>query len=108
MGDMDGETSKDIIICIYKDYRMNEKKTNRNSNIELLRIIAMILIVISHYSVFSQADIDGMSLGFNKFLLDSTNYGLVGVALLEIIIGYYLIELDFKTKRVVNIINIIA
>lgn len=57
---------------------MNEKKTNRNSNIELLRIIAMILIVISHYSVFSQADIDGNSLGFNKFLLDSTNYGLVG------------------------------
>ena len=70
--------SKDIIIFIYKDYRMNEKKTNRNSNIELLRIIAMILIVISHYSVFSQADIDGMSLGFNKFLLDSTTYGLVG------------------------------
>lgn len=105
MGDMDGETSKDIIIFIYKDYRMNEKKANRNSNIELLRIIAMILIVISHYSVFSQADIDGMSLGFNKFLLDSTNYGLVGVALFEIITGYYLIELDFKTKRVVNIIS---
>lgn len=76
----------------------------RNSNIEALRVLAMVFIVISHYSVHGSIKSMDLEFGFNKFLIDSTNYGLIGVAIFVMITGYYLIESEFKVKRVVNIV----
>lgn len=76
----------------------------RNSNIEELRVLAMMFIVISHYSVHGSIKSADLEFGFNKFLIDSTNYGLIGVAIFVMITGYYLIEFEFKVKRVVNIV----
>lgn len=64
----------------------------------------MVFIVVSHYSVHGSIKGTDLGFGFNKLLIDSTNYGLIGVALFVMITGYYLIESEFKVKRVVNIV----
>lgn len=80
------------------------RKTVRNSNIEGLRIIAMFLIVLSHYSVFSRINPDELSFGFSKLLLDSIAIGKLGVAVFVMITGYFMLNLKFKFNRVVNIV----
>ena len=71
------------------------QKNKRNSNIELLRIISMILIVLSHYTVFSQIDIHAMPLSFNKLLLETTATGHIGVAVFVMITGYFMVSKRF-------------
>lgn len=67
-----------------------EKK--RNSNIELLRIISMVFIVVSHYSVHNGIDNSSLSFGFNRFLLESLTLGNIGVILFVLITGYFMVE----------------
>ncbi|MCI6360378.1 MAG: hypothetical protein MR773_00760 [Eubacterium coprostanoligenes] len=45
-------------------------KGDRNSNLELLKIIAMILIVISHYSVHGSIKSIDLGFGLNKVILE--------------------------------------
>ena len=70
---------------------MRMKKV-RNSNIELIRIISMLFIVVSHYTVHNGVDNTTLSLGINRFLLEITTLGNIGVILFVLISGYYLIE----------------
>lgn len=74
----------------------------RNSSIELLRIIAMILIVFHHFSVH------GIYLGyaqhtpsFNNHLLASllSSGGKLGVDLFMIISGYFMVKTTFKRSK---------
>ena len=67
-------------------------KKHRNTNIELLRIISILMIVLSHYSVHSGISRNMLSLGWNRFLLEITSLGNIGVIFFVLITGYYSIE----------------
>lgn len=84
---------------------MNKAK-ERNSNIELLRIVAMFMIVISHYTVHNGVVNSALPLGFNRFLLEITDLGNIGVIIFVLITGYYNINSlkPFKLKRLFSMI----
>ena len=79
-------------------------KKVRNSNIELIRIISMLFIVVSHYTVHNGVDNTTLSLGINRFLLEITTLGNIGVILFVLISGYYLIDQKkFSLKKIVKL-----
>jgi len=81
---------------------MIDKK--RNSSIELLRIIAMIMIIMSHYSVHGGFCHDSISFGFNKIFLHSILLGSLGVDIFFLISGYFLSKSEFKINKILKII----
>lgn len=73
--------------------------------IELLRIISMLFIVFSHYTVHNGIANPSLSIGFNRFFLEVTILGNIGVILFVLISGYFLIDSDkFKLKKLLKII----
>lgn len=75
-------------------------KKERNSSIEALRIIAMLLIVLSHASVHGGFDDITASLTLNGLLLQWITLGGVGVNIFILISGYFLCEMKFKFTSV--------
>ena len=75
----------------------------RSSNVEVLRIISMIMIVVSHYTVHNQVINSTLPLGFNRFLLEITNLGNIGVIVFVLITGYFSVDkkTPFKLKKLV-------
>ena len=91
---------------------MNNKKQNvdsniaiikiRDSNIELLRIIAMILIILHHMVYHTKIY---MYSGENHFIsLILLAGGKISVVIYILIMGYYSKESKFNVKRPLNII----
>lgn len=77
----------------------NKMKKERNSNIELLRILSMLLIVAYH----------SMRMGYNSPLQPTHVYitgvalgswGILGVDIFLIISAWFMIDQPFKTKRI--------
>lgn len=82
----------------------NENKLNRNSNIELLRIISMILIVAHHFA-YHGYEITELALTQNKILLDFLVLGgKIGVNIFVIISAYYLIEKKYSWKGLLKLV----
>ena len=80
---------------------MERNKSVRNSNIELLRIIAMVLIIGHHYRVWSTSG--GVDFSPNSFAgLFFNMGGKYGVDLFVIISSYYLADSRFKVNRIVR------
>ena len=77
-------------------------KKIRDSNIELLRIIAMFIIIIHHYTVHNGIDNFSLPIGGNRFILEITRLGNIGVILFVFITGYFQIE----NKKRVNLIKL--
>lgn len=69
----------------------------RNSKIEILRIISIILIVLSHYVVHSGVDIHDMPFGINRYILELGVLGNIGTMLFIFITGYFLVG-SYKIK----------
>ncbi len=76
----------------------------RKSNIELLRIFAMVLIILHHYALHGGlSSIDGF--GVNKYIGTICLIGgKLAVNLFVLISGYFLIESEFKFKKVLKLI----
>lgn len=78
----------------------------RNSNIEMLRILAMLLILAHHFAVhgvllsadYSQAT---AQLFFTQILVSG---GKMGVDIFIVITGYFLCKSDFKLRRITPVI----
>lgn len=71
--------------------KINTKE--RNSSIELLRIICMLLIIAHHYSIhtnFSQSSAD-MIIANRVFLQIFGSFGKVSCSIFALISGYYLV-----------------
>lgn len=64
--------------------------SNRNSAVELLRILAMLMIVLSHACVHGGFDFTKEHTFFNKFIVQCGNLGNLGVDIYVIITGYFL------------------
>ena len=76
----------------------------RNSALELLRIISMILIIMHHYSVHGFG-YDGANLTLNDFIVQVLSFGgKFGVNCFILITGYFMISSKFKIKKLVKII----
>lgn len=70
-----------------------DKKATRQFSIELLRIIAMIMIVGHHLSFFGGVEFDRMSISVNRLWTQFLVYGgHVGVDIFVLISGYFMIN----------------
>lgn len=75
----------------------------RNSNMELLRIICMFLIVALHAS--SQSGIREMSLSVNQFFaLLMSQFGRIAVATFVALGAYFLVDIKFTAGRILKLL----
>ncbi len=79
-----------------------QKKSARESNIELLRIVSMLLIILHHYSVHGPWPKDGIltttiAVNFLSF------GGKVGVCAFVIITGYFMSRSRFKAASILKL-----
>lgn len=77
----------------------------RQSNLELLRIISMILIVMSHCDeIFGLADLYSATTGVNKIITDWLHIGgQIGVGCFILISGYFMIEQKITVKKILKL-----
>ncbi len=66
------------------------QQTKRNSAMELLRIVAMLFVVVSHACVHSGMDSGSMPVSLNKFIAQWGVLGNLGVDIYVMITGYFL------------------
>lgn len=82
---------------------MNNIKKTRDSNIELLRIISMIMIVVHHYEMYAGFTNSG-NLSLNSYIeIVLYSFGKLGVNIFVIISGYFLINSRFNTKKLIKL-----
>jgi len=75
-------------------------KKERSSNIELLRIFAILLIVAFHYSFKGGFEFETLSV--NKMIINvATMFGELGVNIFVLISGYFMMKGTFRWKKVV-------
>lgn len=82
-----------------------ELKARRNSNIELLRIIAMAMIIAHHcalYGLSAEYLVDGPNRWLTSLLF---SYGKTGVNIFILITGYYMVNMSFSIKRPLKIMG---
>lgn len=69
-----------------------EKVKIRNSNLEILRIVSMILIIVHHYVVHGQFEWSN-TITTNKILLEVLSLGgKLGVNCFVLITGYFMVQ----------------
>ncbi|MGY3777448.1 acyltransferase [Isobaculum melis] len=77
----------------------------RQSNLEVLRIISMLLIILHHYSVHGNWDFQTAN-GFQKIFIETAAIGgKIGVNVFVLISGYFLVSSKFNLKKVVMLIS---
>ncbi|MCR5430295.1 MAG: acyltransferase [Eubacterium sp.] len=77
----------------------------RKSNYELLRIISMLLILMSHSDeIFGLSKMYSTSIGINKLITDFLHIGgQVGVGCFVLITGYFMIDKTITLKRILKL-----
>lgn len=80
----------------------------RNSNFEILRIISMYLIVVSHFVVHGMTPVNSTSGIKHAVMLALQSGGKIGVDVFVMIGAYFLIGKDFKFRRPIKLILIVA
>ncbi len=80
-----------------------EKKKERNSNIELLRIISIFFIIVHHYALHNRL-YDLEIVNINKYIgIGAFSLGKIGVNIFIIITGYFLINKDIAIKKLLKL-----
>lgn len=78
-------------------------KKNRDSNIEMLRIIAMLFILFHHYALYNSLynlDVSNM----NKYIgIILFSLGKIGVNIFILITGYFSIKKNFSIKKLIKL-----
>lgn len=78
---------------------------NRHNNIEILRILSMILIIMHHYSVHGAFILDPSMISLNKIIVQFLSAGgKLGVDCFILITGYFLIKSSFKFEKLVKLL----
>lgn len=78
-------------------------KKIRNSSIELLRIIAMLFIVMSHSSVHGHFQEQQFMPLYNRILLNWLSLGSIGVDIFILITGYFLCQKERTFKSAMSL-----
>jgi len=93
--------------ALKKQYDLNvnsSKKAPRQSNLELLRIISMLLILMHHYSVHGGFNLSNVPLTFNVFLVQLLSLGgKIGVNIFMLITGYFMVNSKFNFKKLLRL-----
>ena len=80
------------------------KNLARNTNFEILRIIAMVMIVAHHFAVHTGLDISQMSYTNNLWISFLRNGGKIGVNLFVLISGYFLVnKSSYKSANILKL-----
>ena len=80
------------------------RKTPRRSNIELLRILSMLLIVLHHYAVHGSVSFSGDDLSFGRFFHGTLMcMGALGDDIFVLISAYFLVESPFRLRRLLRL-----
>lgn len=93
-----------------KPHTAAEAPAQRNSNFELLRIVAMLAIVAFHMSVYSQIPDRGAFFTAQQYRLNASwvrylyTFGYFGNFIFMLLSGYFLVNKRFKVIAVVKII----
>ena len=84
-----------------------KEQNQRNSNLELLRVISMILIVMSHGDNWmGLAQMYETKVCVNKLIADWLNLGgQIGVGCFLLISGYFMVEQQFNLKRIFRLLG---
>lgn len=81
-------------------------KKSRMANIEMLRILAMMMVVSLHFLAkgeFLEPLVEKMSVkGYVAWLLES--FSIMAVDVYVLISGYFLVETGFRLKRLINLV----
>lgn len=78
-------------------------ESQRSSNIELLRIVCMLLIISHHLASYGGVDIHGTNLTFKMLWCQFLYMGKVGVNIFVIISGYFLSETnELKIRKIIK------
>lgn len=80
-------------------------KRERKSNIELLRIVAMALIVMSHFAVHSGFAFAAADWSWKRLFIQCTALGSVGVDIFVLISGFFLIQQGFRFQKFCRLIG---
>lgn len=84
-----------------------EKAKLRNSNLELLRIVSMLLIIVHHYVV--HGGFGWETITKNKIILDILSLGgKLGVNCFVLITGYFMVNSKMNLKKIIKIILEVA
>lgn len=87
------------------------KKQNfmeRNNNIEILRIISMLSIVMHHYAVHGGFTLDPNMISVNKVIVQFLSAGgKLGVDCFVLITGYFTVKSKFKFEKLLKLLFII-
>ena len=75
----------------------------RKSNLELLRIVSVLIIILSHYVGHSGFDFAGEGFSFNRLFIESFRLGAVGVDIFILISGYFLVTAEFKFSKLIKL-----
>lgn len=84
-----------------------ERKSGRNSALEVLRILAMLSIVSSHYFTHGGTDIASLiSAGyrFNAWYLQATRLGGMGVIVFVMLFGYFGVRSGFTWEKLAKMV----
>lgn len=85
------------------------KTTTRNSGIELLRILCIVLIITGHYSFFGNSNIDQNSITLQQYYVQCIgSFGRVACGVFALISGYYLSQKSTTySKHIIRIVPLI-
>lgn len=75
----------------------------RDSSIELLRIIAMLMIVLNHYSTHGGFNLSDVPMSLNKYVLSVVKWGEWAVNIFVLIFGYFSVKSKFKLGRIIRL-----
>ena len=79
--------------------------SKRNMNIELVRILAMVMIVYHHFSVHSQWNVPNYVSKKMVLIQIIGSFGKVGVTLFILITGYYFSKQNISLKKIFKLNN---
>lgn len=80
-----------------------ELKAQRNSNLELLRIIAMIAIIAYHFYTQTEIFTTPVNAGSHWIAMFLGSFGRTGVNLFVMIGAWFLVDLPFKSMRFIRL-----
>ena len=86
---------------IQKREQTRKARSERNSNFECLRIIAMIMIVFHHYCVHGGINTENASFLNECLFIFFSSYGKLGVVIFVMLTGYFSCTSRFNSKRLV-------
>lgn len=82
---------------------LTDKQIDRQSNLEVLRILSMILIVLSHSIV--HGNLGNSDLIYNEFSIIGLQLGSrIGVNCFILISGYFMVESTYKVKKLYSLL----